>query len=448
MESEQSLLGDLMGRPQAFFAASAVVTEDDFYTQDHRVIWRTIAKLSKLGRGYDWVSISESLRDSGDLDDVGGVAYLATLQADASGRAENHASRVRELSQRRSLIAFGQDLASAAYSGQSAEELAGTVSTSVEALLSTSAAKSVRLGEMAEAALEDFNNARKKREAGIVVGMQTGLRLFDQFTGGFNGPLLIFLAARPKCGKTALLNQAAIHSAKAGVPGFIASIEMGANQTAARALSLFAGVNVSRLQQAADAEFGKAAGALGALSELPLWFDFETFWLDNIVAQIALHKIRFGIQWAAVDHIGLIKTRESFKNRNDQLGHITWTLKQAAKRLGIPIIALSQLGRDCDRDGRRPRADDLRDSGNLEQDADMVAMLHVALAERTKFIRTVEIGITANRSGPSLWMPEKYEFHGALQRFSPQQTQPAPTGDYGSGSDAVPYRDADDPAFD
>lgn len=418
MESEQSLLGDLMRRPQAFYVASASVSEEDFYHHDHRVIWRCIGDLVRAGRDTDFVSVTEALRDIGELDKVGGVAYIGTLAQDCIGRAENHANRIRELAQRRALIAFAHDISAAAYSGQDSAGVFGEVSTSMDSLLRTGPSHSVKFVDMASSALEKFTQAKKQRDAGVVIGAQSGMAEFDRISGGLHGPRLIILAARPKCGKTALANQIALMSAQAGQGGYVASIEMGEDETSARTLALHAGVNVTRLQRGSEHELGRATASLTSLSSLPLWLDFGTYWLDDIVAQIAMHKLRHDIRWAVVDHIGLVRCRENFRSRNDQLGHVSWTLKQAAKRLGIPIIALSQLGRDCDKENRKPRPDDLRDSGNLEQDADLAIMLHVPMGERTKFQRIAKIGLLANRAGPSLWLPCDYEFDGPTQRFT------------------------------
>lgn len=433
IDAEQSVLGGLMIRNAAWYAVSAILTEQDFYTHDHRAIWREIAAMFRAGKPVDAITLTGWLRDAGTLDEAGGFSYVAGLAADCPSAAniEAYAERVRETSRRRSLIALAQDIAEAAYNGADAEEMTARCSTGVDALLQQQATTSVAFDQLADDALATFGDAAERRARGESQGATFGLPGLDHIAGGLYGPMLVVLAARPKCGKTALLNQFAVHAAKDGKPGLIISLEMGANQTAARALALHAGVNVSRIQKGDVHELAKARDALPALKGLPLWFDFSTWHLDAIVSQIALHKHRHGIAWAAVDHIGLVKVRERFGSRNDQIGHVSWTLKQAAKRLNLPIIALSQLSRECDRENRKPRADDLRDSGNVEQDADMVLMLHVPIAERSQMVRKARIGITANRNGPSCWIPNEYKFVGSVQRFYEESTE--------AGNDARSY---------
>ena len=418
-QSEQSVLGGLMIKNEAWFTVSGILAEDDFYTHDHRVIWHAIKAMFAAGKPVDMITLPAWLRDAGELDNAGGYSYVVGLAVDCHGASniDAYADRVRETSRRRKLIALGQDIAEAGYSGDPADEITARCSAGIEALLTDTASASVTFDELAGTAITSFRDAADRRTRGETQGAMFGMGGLDHVVGGFHGPQLIVLAARPKCGKTALLNQFAVNAAKAKKPGLIVSLEMGANQTAARALALHAQTNLSRIQKGETIELAKAEASLPSLKGLPLWFDFSTWYLDAIISQIALHKHRFGIEWAAVDHIGLVKVRERFSSRNDQLGHVSWTLKQAAKRLNLPIIALSQLSRECDRDNRRPRADDLRDSGNIEQDADMVLMLHVPIAERSQMVRKAKIGITANRNGPSCWIPNEYKFVGAVQTF-------------------------------
>jgi replicative DNA helicase len=161
------------------------------------------------------------------------------------------------------------------------------------------------------------------------------------------------------------------------------------------------------------------------MGDLPLWIDTETYGLNQILAQIAMHKHRHGIQWAAIDHVGLIQT-ERFNSRNDQIGHITAAIKRCAKQLGIPIIALFQLSRASEKDGRKPGLHDLRDSGNIEQDLDVAIFLHVDAKDRGAPTRRVELGILKNRSGRSSWLSEWFEFDGAVQTFREIATGYAP----------------------
>lgn len=436
IEAEMSVLGGLMIRNVAWYPVSGLIGEDDFYTRNSREIWRAMATMFKAGKAVDVLTLTEHLRDSGSLAEVGGDAAIYTLVSDCPGAAniEVYAARIREHSRRRKLIALGQEIADAAYSGDDADEVTARCSAGVESLLRSATSSSVTFDAMATAAISTFREASLRRQRGDSHAVMTGLPGLDFLSGGFHGPQLIVLAARPKSGKTALLNQFAIHAALKGKPGLIVSREMGANQTAARALAFHAKANVSRIERGEADDLRKAEDALSSIRNIPLWFDFETAFLDAIVAQIALHKHRHGIVWAAVDHIGLVKCRERFTSRNDQIGHVSSTLKEAAKRLNMPIVALSQLSRACDTENRRPRADDLRDSGNVEQDADIVLMIHVPMKDRTQFVRNASIGITANRNGPSCWVPNAYKFVGSSQTFYEQAVEAGDDARYAGGN--------------
>lgn len=443
MEAEQSVLGGLVLNNRAWDEVRLIVRADDFYTQDHRLIFYGISDLLDESQPCDVLTLSNKLRDQGNFDNAGGSAYLHQLTIDSTSysNVKSYAGIVAQKATFRRLIAAGQDIAELGYqsNGQDPEAL---VNAAVQIVATIQAQKlgrscSQTFQALAQEAVALFRKEGELRRAGKLIGACTGLQELDALTGGFHGSRLIIVAARPKCGKTALLNKLALHSAKSGVPGYVCSIEMGGPETAARILSTDARANISNILRGNEPELRMAEASTARLGELPLWLDFETNRLDAICAQIALHRQQKGIEWAAVDHIGLVSTAERFNSLNDKLGHISQTLKRLAKRLKMPIIALCQLGRDCDRTNRRPLASDLRDSGNLEQDADMVMMLHVPLAERMKAQRQAHIGVTANRAGPSFWLPKPYMFDGRYQEFG-EFIGPAPNG---YGDDLPPASD-------
>lgn len=415
VEAEKSVIGGVMRRPQMLYAVESIISPDDFYNAENRTIWRALLTEAKAGRGIDSICIHSVLRHHNRPEFE--LSEIVSIESDlGSAVPDKVAERVRELAQRRRVVAFAEQLTASADS-ETAEEMIAKASASLDSLLRSGAAKSQRFTDCAQEAIGEIINRRRSRESGQAIGMISGVPSFDALTSGIHGPRLVVLAARPKSGKTAFLNQAAIATVKSGAPGLIVSLEMGAYELMSRALAMESGTNLSALTYGERTALDDAAEAIAMMGDLPLWIDTQTYNLDAICAQIALHKHRHGIQWAAVDHIGLVKTTGKFGSRNDQIGHISWTLKQLAKRLNIPIIALSQLNRDCDRDNRRPRADDLRDSGNVEQDADMVVMIHVPLANRQDAVKKARIGITANRAGPTGWIQNLIEFTGANQRF-------------------------------
>jgi len=418
-DAEQSVLGGLIIQNQAWYAVSALVSEADFYTHEHRVIWREISAMMRAGLPVDIITLTARMRDAITLEDGGGFSYVASLAADTPSAAniEAYAERVREMSQRRKAIAIGQEMVDAAHSGTEASVLISKFSGGIDALLRSTAGKSKTFCEAVSDAEETINANRERRTAGGAIGAPTGLPSLDRLTGGFVGPRLIVIGARPGTGKTALLNQFALHSARRGFPGLVCSIEMGADELIIRALASEAGVNVTKIMRGYHDEAQAAYEAAARIGDIPLWLDTETHTVEGISGQIAAHKRRYGIQWAAVDHIGLIRTEQRFGSRNDQLGHISWSLKALAKRLGIPVIALSQLSRKGENESRRPREDDLRDSGNIEQDADVIILMHTPPDVRDQPVKPVELGVVKNRAGAKGWLSGRFEFDGPTQRF-------------------------------
>lgn len=417
-ELEQSVIGSLMLDNGCFVSVSPEVSEGDFYQPQHRLIYSEIVSMLNASLPVDLVTLTDRMRQSGKLDAVGGFAYVASLALNtpSSSNAATYAKSVRDYSQRRRIVALAQDLAQKAVECDS-EDLSQTLTDGMTDILTRATSTSVTFRKAIEMAEKSITEAAKNSDRDGVCGAFTGLPELDRVTGGFHGPRLIIMAARPKCGKSALLNQFAITSAQNGYPGLIISLELGQDELAIRGMSLVSGQNVSKISRGHSGAFYDALEATLALGAIPLWLDAESVSLGDICAQIAAHKYRHGIAWAAVDHIGLVKTEGRFATRNDAMGHVSWSLKQLAKRLKIPIIALSQLSRKSDSEQRKPRPDDLRDSGNLEQDADMVIMLHVNQASRDEPEKEVAIGVPANRTGPSVWIRNKFLFRGADQRF-------------------------------
>lgn len=418
LEAEQYVLGSLMLDCGLHTEVAGIVSADDFYRADHQAIFRAIDAMMRASKPVDFVTLSTAMRDAGTLEEVGGMSYLGTLCNDTSStvNAVAHAEIVRDRSQRRKTIALCAEIQTAAYQQSSGPELAAMLAAGVDTLAKQASGKSVRFIEASDLALAAIERNGKRRKAGGVIGAPTGIPSLDYRLGGLYGPRLIILAARPAAGKTALLNQIGFHAARKGHGGIICSLEMGTEELAIRTLSSISGANVTKITHGYDEEALQAQEAADSLEDIPLWIDTETYSLAGICAQIAVHKAKFDIEWAAVDHIGLVET-EKFNSRNDQIGYITRTLKQLCKRLQIPIIALSQLNRGSEKENRRPGLADLRDSGNIEQDCDAAIFLHVPLEERSKPVKLVQLGFEKNRGGRAGWLDEQFQFEGATQRF-------------------------------
>lgn len=418
IEAEQSVLGGLLIDNRAWHEVSAKVRADDFYRADHQAIWRFIGELIAAGKPCDFVTVSNHARSRGQLDEVGGLAYIGSLTNDtpSSANVSAYAEVVAEHSALRKLIAAGGDIAEGGYrpDGRKASEILASGMSKLIALETRQQGRAQRFSEAFNETERAIMELRERRRRGELVGAPTGIAELDEAIGGVTGPKLIIMAARPAVGKTAVLNLAALNMARNGFGGLICSLEMSTDALVIRALASESGCNVTGLSRGDDRDLDRGCKAMTDIGDIPLWIDCDTYDVSGICSQAAMHRHRHGIQWLAVDHIGLVETPK-FNSRNDQLGHVSRTLKQLAKRLNIPVIALSQLSRDCERDGRRPQMSDLRDSGNIEQDADQVVFLHSPYDKRNEPIRPLEFGVLKNRGGRTGWI-YGHEFEGSTQR--------------------------------
>ncbi|WP_411887372.1 replicative DNA helicase [Hydrocarboniphaga effusa] len=417
IEAELCVLAALMTDERCAWDVFAAVSAIDFYRQEHQEWFRVLHALHQDRKPMDFLSLTEELRRRGMASDQT-FSILGSIAAESWGNANavGYAQKIREKSQARALIALAFDVADKAYTDAPAE-LVSFMSQRLVATNVASLSKAKKFTEVYEETESAILEIRSRRESGQLIGAPTGLKPLDDRLGGLVGPKLIIIAARPATGKTALLNLAGVNAARHGYGGIIESLEMSEDALMIRALAAEAGCNVTKLSLGFSEEFNQGAAAYSSIGDIPLWIDTDTYDLDAICAQIAMHRHRYGIQWAAVDHIGLVQTKQRFGSRNDQMGHISRTLKQLAKRLNIPVIALSQLSRDCEKEGRRPQMSDLRDSGNLEQDADVVMFLHTPYDKRNEARKPVEIGLLKNRGGRTGWI-DGFVFEGATQRIT------------------------------
>ncbi len=421
IEAEQSVLGGLMLNNAAWHEVSAILCVEDFYTQDHRTIWHGINDLCEEGEPCDFVTLSEKLRQQGNLEMAGGVSYIGTLAADTPSAANvrAYAEIVRERSVLRTLIAIGHDIAEMGYQpgGREPQQLLNTAMKLVSEVNARRVPEVRTMRDVIASARSTIQDMQARRREGKSHGIRIGIPWIDSRTGGFRKGQLVFFGARPSIGKSALLNQLAVHNGFAGEPGLVCSLEMEEDELGFRALAHAAQINMTRLSFGADAEVAWAEeyNAKHALDKLPLFFDTKSYNLHEIIGQIALHRRQHDIRWAAVDHIGLIEASE-YRSTIDRMSAVTRELKKLAKQLGIPIIALSQLSRGVEKDQRKPRMSDLRDCGTIEQDANVVLFLH-SEAEDGTVNPNIELILAKNRGGRRGASGPRFEFRGDVQTF-------------------------------
>ena len=392
----------------AYWKIAGVVSPEDFTTKFHREAFAAIRDAADAGQPFDLVTLSETTH----LD----LSELATLVNETPGSANvsTYAKIVRDRALlRQASAAIAQSLER--INGGDFDAIA-ELATRLEGL-QRSDSPTCDFYEALQAGLQQIETAQiAARESSGIVGAPTGIAALDDRLRGLQGGKLIILAARPSLGKTALSLQAAQAAAAAGFPVGIMSLEMGAGEIAIRAFAHQYQVNNSALAFGDAEDVEALTHKIAANQEhaeqfkrLPIYIDEDTFDVAGILGRITEWHRRYGIKFAIVDHLQLVDLPRD-RNRNDGLGDVTRSLKLLAKRLDIPVMLLCQLNRSVDREQRKPKLSDLRDSGNIEQDADIVIGLNGTLDNYSDGTRDIEVGFLKYRGGPVGW--------GGIMRFN------------------------------
>ncbi|WP_293766154.1 replicative DNA helicase [uncultured Aquitalea sp.] len=390
VEAEQSVLGGLMLDNSAWDKIADVVSESDFYRHDHRLIYRHIARLVELARPADVVTVSESLEKHAELGDVGGLSYLATLAQNTPSAANirRYAEIVRERSVMRQLAQVGTEIAEAAYApqGRDAAQLLDEAEGKVFQIAESTAKSKQGFLEMPgllKEVVERIDMLYSRENPDEVTGIPTGFVDLDAKTSGLQPGDLVIVAGRPSMGKTAFSMNIAEHVAvEAHLPVAVFSMEMGGAQLVMRMLG-----SVGRLDQhtlrtgkLGDEDWQKLTYAIGKLSEAPMYID-ETPALTALEVRARARRLarqhggKLGL--IVIDYLQLMSGSGRGDNRTAELGEISRGLKGLAKELAVPVIALSQLSRAVEqRPNKRPMMSDLRESGAIEQDADLIVFMY------------------------------------------------------------------------
>lgn len=411
-EAEQSLLGGLMLDALAWDKVADVVASDDFYRKDHRLIFQAIANLVEHGSPCDVVTVSEHLDGRGELDNSGGLEYLATLTNETAGAANARAygKIIRERSTLRELISAGNEIAGSAFSsdGRTAIE----VLDNAERLVFEIAEKGTRgkkgfksLKQILPAAVDRIDLLHQSD--GDITGISTGYNEFDKMTAGLQPGDLIIVAGRPSMGKTTLaVNMAENAAIGSQVPTAIFSMEMPAQQLAFRMISSLGRVDQTHLRTGnfPDEDWSRINTAVQLMSEAPIFID-DTPSLSptEIRARARRLKREHGLGLIVIDYLQLMQVPGSNENRATEISEISRSLKALAKELECPVIALSQLNRSVEqRPDKRPVMSDLRESGAIEQDADLILFIYreEVYNQDTPRKGIADIVIAKQRNGP------------------------------------------------
>ncbi len=389
VEAEQSLLGGLLIDNTVWERVGDVVNEADFYRDDHRRIFRQIARLIELGKPADVVTVYEALEKNGEAEHVGGLAYLGEIanSTPSAANVRRYGEIIRERAILRKLVSVGDQIAASALtpSGKDAKTLLDEAEAKVFEI-AEAGARTVSgfvpiqpiLGQVVDRIQELYD---RDSPAGIT-GVPTGLTDLDEKTSGLQPSDMIVLAARPGMGKTSLaLNIAENVAVEAGLPVAVFSMEMPGTQLATRFLSSVGRIDQHKIRtgKLTDEEWQRLTYALGKLHEAPIFID-ETPGLNPTDLRARCRRLhrqcgRLGL--IVIDYLQLMTSLKESDNRSAELSEISRSVKSLAKELHVPIIALSQLNRSLEqRPNKRPVASDLRESGAIEQDADIIMFIY------------------------------------------------------------------------
>lgn len=391
VEAEQSVLGGLLLEASALDKIADLVTDDDFYRQEHRLIFRQIVRLSELAKPVDVITVAEALEIAGELDKVGGLPYLGSLAHNVPSAANirRYGEIVRERSIMRKLVEVGADIASSAYNpaGRDAAQLLDEAEGKVfEIAEAGSKGKQgfMPMPPLLTQVVERIETLYGRDNQSDVTGTATGFTDLDRMTSGLQAGDLIIVAGRPSMGKTAFSINIAENVALDGkLPVAIFSMEMGATQLAMRMLGSVGKLNqhdlrTGRLQ---DDDWGRLTHALGRLNDAPIHID-ESAALSALEVRARarrLHRQHGGLGLIVLDYLQLMSSpgNKASENRATEISEISRSLKSLAKELHVPVIALSQLNRSLEqRPNKRPVMSDLRESGAIEQDADLILFIY------------------------------------------------------------------------
>ncbi|MDR3391545.1 MAG: replicative DNA helicase [Sulfuriferula sp.] len=389
VEAEQSVLGGLLLENHAWDRIADVISHNDFYRHDHRLIYQTITKLLEQGRPADVVTAGEALENLGELNNVGGLPYLVALAQNTPSAANirRYAEIVRDRGIMRKLVEVGTDIAESAYSpaGRSASDLLDQAESKVFDIAEAGAKGKqgfLEIKPLLTQVVERIDELFSRDNQSDVTGIPTGFVDLDAKTAGLQPGDLIIVAGRPSMGKTAFsINMGENIAIDSGLPVAIFSMEMGGAQLVMRMLGSIGRLDQHKIRtgRLQDDDWQKLTYAVGKLNDAPIFID-ETPALNSLELRARarrLHRQCGKLGLIIIDYLQLMSSVTSGENRATEISEISRSLKGLAKELNCPVIALSQLNRSLEqRPNKRPVMSDLRESGAIEQDADVILFIY------------------------------------------------------------------------
>jgi replicative DNA helicase len=413
VDIESSLLAGCLVNPVSLTDIVDELHPDDFYLSKHQLIWKAIKTLSFFKEPVELVTVAQSLNDSGKLDAAGGASYLAKLTNNIplSTDMEYHARIIKEKRALRKSIEVANAIIKRAYSDDPAVDTVDYMHQECNSIEVESTSKDLKgMDELAEESADQIDTLQTNPEK--LIGVHSGFHGIDDKTNGNQKGDLIIIAARPSMGKTSMAINMAKTQASKGVPVAVFSLEQPARQLFNRMLSDVTNIDSTRFHKGrfTDNEIKIITAAQGRLWQLPIYIDDKgSLTIHEICARARRYKKRHDVQVIYLDHLQLTYAGTDFRrSRNDELGYITSRLKGLAKDLDVTVVCLSQLNRQLENrpnPHKRPRLSDLRDSGNIEQDADIVEFIYrpevYGDKDSEKWPGFTELILAKHRNGPT-----------------------------------------------
>ena len=412
LEAEQSVIGGLMLDNRAWDEVADIINENDFYRHDNALILRAIDALAQETQPYDVVTVSEWLGARNELDSIGGLAYLSVLANDTptAVNVKAYANIVREYSILRSLIQIGNEISASAFNadGKPSKELLDEAERKVFLIAEQGAGNRQgfqAINELLGRAVERVEEMYRSGDA--ITGIATGFTSFDEKTSGLQKSDLIIVAGRPSMGKTSFaMNLAETAALNGGHSVAVFSMEMPGEQLALRMMSSLGRIDSHRLRTGKldDQDWPRLISSVNMLSKAKLFID-DTASLTptDLRARTRRLKREHGLDLVIIDYLQLMQVSSNNENRATEISEISRSLKALAKELQVPIVALSQLNRSVEqRPDKRPVMSDLRESGSIEQDADVILFIYrdEVYNEDSADKGVAEIIIRKQRNGP------------------------------------------------
>ena len=431
IEGEQSVIGSMLMDREAIITASEIVTADDFYQQQYGIMFESMIELFNEGKPVDLVTLQNRLKEKDVPPEISSLEFVRDIitTVPTSANVKSYAGIVREKAVLRRLIKVNEEIANNCYLGREPLEtiLADTEKKIFDLLQSRDSAEFVPIRQVALNVLENIEKAYRTRET--VTGVPTGFTDLDYKTSGFQPSDLILLAARPSMGKTAfVLNVVDYVAVRKGIPCMVFSLEMSKEQLVNRMLAMESNVDTQKLRTGTltDSDWDAVVEGVGVIGSSKLIIDDTPgISVTELRSKCRKIKLEHGLGMVIIDYLQLMTgSGKTSDNRQQEISEISRSLKALARELKAPVVALSQLSRACEtRADHRPMLSDLRESGAIEQDADVVMFLYRDdyYNKDSDMKDIAEVIIAKQRNGPIgtvnlLWLPQFTKFVNAARQ--------------------------------